>query len=209
MKATKLIVSLTVGLLCTFLSVSLLRAQGIQYVAITCSSGPCTDSNNGSSWGSAVADLPTAYANLPAEGGTIYVSAGSFSFSSGIMMTTGGKYVTVIGSGPGSTNLSYTASSGTAWTISDGTGGNVGLKSKVSGLSLVTTVSGSTATGIQFGGTSDCDYCALEDVNVNGFQNLVISSAYGVTITNSNLDNCSSASNSTAFETISTGGLTC
>jgi hypothetical protein len=188
-------------------------SAGVQYVAPICSGGaPCISSNDGLSPGSAKWDtdagkaIDDAYAALPPTGGVIYVLSlgGCSNFSSPIDLTTQGKYVTIIGNGVATTCLNYTPSTGTALTLATG---KVGIgHDDLENFSLRTNTEGSLAIGLVIGQNGvAAAYATLSGILISGFQDDVIDNSYGVALTNTSLFSCSSASNSIAFQTGTTG----
>lgn len=191
-------------------------SAGLQYVAPICSGGaPCTRLNDGLSAGSAKWDtdagkaINDAYAALPPTGGVIYVLSlgGCSNFSVPIGLSTLGKYVTIIGTGVNTTCLNYAPSTGTALTLATGDGG-VGQNNALENFSLRTSTAGSTANGLVVGDNGvPAPYAKLDGISIGGFQNDLIDNSYGVVLTNTNLLSCSSAANSVAFQTGSTGSV--
>jgi len=189
-------------------------SAGVQYVAPICSGGaPCMLLNDGLSPGSAKWDtdagkaIDDAYAALPPTGGVIYVLSlgGCSSFSTPIDLSTQGKYVTVIGTGVNTTCLNYTPSTGTALTLATGSGG-IGQNDELQNFSLRTTTEGSMANGLVVGYNGvAAPYAKLDGISIGGFRDDLIDNTYGLVLTNTNLLFCSSAADSVAFQTGSTG----
>lgn len=189
-------------------------SAGVQYVAPTCSGGvPCTRMNDGLSPGSAKWDtdagraINDAYAALPTTGGVIYVLSlhGCSNFSTPIVLNTNGKYVTIIGTGVNTTCLNYTPSAGTALTLATGNAG-IGQNDRLENFSLRTNAVGSTAEGLVVGSNNlSASFTKLDGMSIYGFQYDLIDNTYGLVLTNTNLLSCSSASNSVAFQTATSG----
>ena len=188
-------------------------SAGIQYVAPICSGGaPCTLLNDGLSAGSAKWDsdvgkaIDDAYAALPPTGGIIYVLSlgGCSDFSTPIDLRTQWKYVSIIGTGVATTCLNYTPSTGTALTLATGNGG-VG-HDDLENFSLRTSTEASSANGLVIGSNGvSAPNATLERISISGFRNDVIDDSYGVVLTNTGLLSCSSAADSVAFQTGSSG----
>ena len=184
-------------------------SAGVQYVAPICTGGsPCTNLNDGLSAGSAKWDtdagkaIDDAYAALPPTGGIIYLLSfgGCSNFTTPIELTTAGKYVSIIGTGVNTTCLDYTPSTGTALTLVTGSGG-LGQDDRLENFGLISTTTGSTASGLFVGyNGSSAAFTNLDGISISGFQDDVIDDTYGLVLTNTNLLSCSSAPDSIAFQ---------
>jgi hypothetical protein len=168
--------------------------------------------NDGLSAGSAKWDtdvgkaIDDAYAALPPTGGIIYVLSlgGCSNYSTPIDLRTQWKYVSIIGTGIATTCLNYTPSTGTALTLATGNGG-IG-HDDLKNFGLRTTAEGSFANGLVIGynGVS-APYTTLDGISISGFRDDLIDASYGVVLTNTGLFSCSSAADSVAFQTGTTG----
>ena len=186
-------------------------SDGIQFV-----SPDGNASNDGLSWGTAVwgtdvgAALNTAYANLPATGGTIYVAstggAGATHalFSTPIVFGTSGKTVSVIGVGENATVLEWTPLTGTAMTVS-AVGSSNNSNGKFEGFSLIAQTDTSSQASIGLSITAEgVGKTIWSRVYINGFQTNWSDGGYDTELINSGSFYCSAASGSIGFVTTST-----
>jgi hypothetical protein len=93
-----------------------------------------------------------AYAALPSSGGEIYIPAGSYSYTTPIVMATSHKPVRLSGAGVHATDLVYTPSTGTAITVDTGTSN---FSDELKGFRLVGPGNATTTTGIACGSATN------------------------------------------------------
>lgn len=122
------------------------------------------------------AQVNTAYAALPTNGGTIMLPAGTFTCTTPIVFGTNNKFITLRGAGAASTYIQFTPTSGTAITIN--TGNPTGhLIQEITGFTLMGKTSlvaaaqtnTNTSVGIFYGGANGAVGINTHDFNINGF----------------------------------------
>lgn len=122
------------------------------------------------------AAINQAYADLPTEGGGIFIQSGTYQFTTPIVFDTNNKFVSLFGANAASTFLQYTPTSGNAITMNCGnpTGHIV---YELTGICLMGTtslvaagqVNTRTSVGIYYGGANGCAGFNTHDMTVNGF----------------------------------------
>jgi hypothetical protein len=118
--------------------------------------------------------INNAYMSLPTGGGTIVISAGVYSYSTPINLSTNAKPVILSGMGNTSTILQYTPTTGVALTLNPGQvlsylPSPTIVSSGVRDLSLVAVNGPGTATGMVVGGTLGVSGGYFENVLITGF----------------------------------------
>ncbi|HTS25046.1 MAG TPA: hypothetical protein VMH81_04180 [Bryobacteraceae bacterium] len=117
--------------------------------------------------GSDVGDqINAAYADLPAQGGAILVSA-SASFSTPVVFGTNGKPALLIGLPGDIVTLTYTGNSGAAITFDCGTGHRMGFG--IRDLTLTGPGNSTDTVGVVFGGNNGAEGIALRDFKIQSF----------------------------------------
>jgi hypothetical protein len=110
--------------------------------------------------------INAAYADLPAQGGAIVVTAGA-AFSTPVVFGTDGKPALLIGLPGDIVTLTYTGTSGTAITFDCGTGHRMGYGLR--DLTLAGPGYSTDTVGIQFGGANGAEGIALRDFKIESF----------------------------------------
>lgn len=158
-----------------------LPADAVQYV---CADLTCSDSNDGLSWGSGVADVATAYSNLPScsnpqwyqfgsytsvswtHCGKIYVGAGSFTTTN---VTVASPEVAIWGLSPQATRLNCTPTSGACLEYSVGSSNNSMDTNGSSGVYNLT-IDGYNASAGTYGlETNDISSFQAQNVQIQNF----------------------------------------
>jgi hypothetical protein len=129
----------------------------------------CVDGVNSAAWSGSEAGawINAAYADLPSTGGDIYVAAGNYSYSTPIVFGTANKPARIVGAPAAGTTLTYTTTSGVAFTY------NVGANHQWGGglesITLSGPGAGTSTTGILLGGSNGAEGVVRRNVKVTGF----------------------------------------
>jgi hypothetical protein len=129
----------------------------------------CVDKMNSAAWNGldAGAWINAAYADLPSTGGDIYVVAGNYSFSTPILFGTANKPARIVGAPASGTTLTYTRTSGTAFTYNVGAGHQWG--GGLENITLAGPGAETNTTGILLGGNHGAEGVVRRNVKVTGF----------------------------------------